>query len=262
MSATGSWASPTNSVEQDGESYSDYQSEKQSQFGDSASMNGNENEQNLTPNFAFFDDGPQENVKPYQEQLHFGAPSGRLGDWELVLAESATEPPPQEWPDFFAPSIGDDEFVKSISPQQQYNNPFLQGADDLFAVPPTFTAEFSSPETEIAPTFRAQNFKEETVAVAVAPTFRAETVPFCPANNLNFEAWGSTETVVANSTKESNLFSFNPAGEDDPFAVSWRSSEKGNDRSFDGKTMNEESLLEQQKLWKEQQNKIIAKHLA
>ncbi|CAK9309571.1 unnamed protein product [Citrullus colocynthis] len=225
MSATGSWTSPANSVEQDGEGYSDYQSEKQSRLGDFA------NESNLSPNFGFF----EENGTPFQEESQFGAASSmRFGDWELVLAESSTGSP-QEWPDFFAPSIGDDLFVKSLSPQDHYNNPFLQDSDDLFPVPPTFKAE-----TEIAPTFRAQNPKE---TVSVAPTFRAETA-ILSSNNQN------------SSMLNGRGFGFDDLGvENDPFAGPWGSNLNGNDANFD-----QESLMQQQKLWKEQQNKIIAKH--
>ncbi|KAA0061650.1 clathrin coat assembly protein AP180 [Cucumis melo var. makuwa] len=208
MSATGSWTSPANSVEQDGEGYSDYQSEKQSRLGDFA------NESNLSPNFAFF----EENGMPFEEESQFGvAPSLRFGDWELVLAESATASP-KEWPDFFSPSIGDDLFAKPFSPQHHYKNPFLQDSDDLFTAPPTFKAE-----KEMGPTFRAEN--------SVAPTFRAETATLSSQN----ENRGFDELGFGN----------------DPFAGPLN----GNDQSFD-----EESLLQQQKLWKEQQNKIIAKH--
>ncbi|KAG6572416.1 Clathrin coat assembly protein, partial [Cucurbita argyrosperma subsp. argyrosperma] len=237
MSATGSWTSPANSVEQDGEGYSDYQSEKQSRLGDFA------NESNLSPNFAFFED----DETPFQEETELGAARGlRCGDWELVLAESATDTA-EEWPDFFAPSIGDDPFEKPFtSPQHQYNNPFLQDSNESFAVPPTFKAE-----TEIAPTFRAENVKE---AVVVAPTFRVETPAFSSQNQNGsmFDDWGP----IPNGSGSG--FEFDLGAENDPFAEAWDSNLNGNEPSLN--VMDQESLLQQQKLWKEQQNKIIAKH--
>ncbi|XP_023531390.1 clathrin coat assembly protein AP180-like [Cucurbita pepo subsp. pepo] len=208
MSAAGSWPSPANSVEHDGECFSDYQ---QSQLGDFS------NESILSPNFAFF----EENQKGFQAEEH----QFRVGDWEIVLAESATESP-QNWPDFFSPSVGDNMFVKPLAPQQQHhnNNPFLQDSSDLFTVAPTFKAE-----TEMTQTFGAHNLNE---AATMAPTFRAETATFLIGVDMGIE--------------------------NDPFAVPWGSELSGNDRSFEG--MNHDSLLQQQKLWKEHQNKIIAKH--
>ncbi|KAM1059470.1 hypothetical protein ACFX13_024794 [Malus domestica] len=118
---------------------------------------------------------------------------------------------------------------------------------------PTFCA-VTHYNKSVAPTFRAENRND----ITVTPTFRAE--------NRN-------DTIVAPTfcTNDANEFLAAPTfrarsengwgtTENDPFATF--SNVRSSSEPICNGLMNHESLLHQQRLWLEQQNKIIAKHMS
>lgn len=163
---------------------------------------------------------------------------------------------------------------------------------------PTFSAQNSN-ERAVAPTFRATNPKETEIAPAFSaqsPKGSSRSPTFCAQNTDK----SITPTFLAEFPKKSTMSptfrtlapsngsvapSFS-AGEPNEFTFSMRSSDNETPRVFGSPfaienddpfgpfsnvtstsepvcngAMNEETMLHQQRLWLEQQNKIIAKHL-
>lgn len=183
--------------------------------------------------------------------------------WEVVLFETAAQQVQSSTSlaNGFEHLVENDLIINQASlPQHQYN-PFLQDeipttvenstneaviftVDPMFSVNPTFdtaTAPIfcTQVETVVAPTLFPQDSNENTVA----PTFCAE----------NFSDTTAAPTFSANSPNETV-----PAGpnEVDPFVI-WPG-ELANEH-VSNVSMNQQSLLHQQQLWLEQQNKIMAK---
>ncbi|XP_041003047.1 clathrin coat assembly protein AP180-like [Juglans microcarpa x Juglans regia] len=191
-----------------------------------------------------------------------------INGWELVLFESdQTQHEMQPFTNLangFEPLVvkEDSLFLASL-PQHQYN-PFLEeaaaiaisaaptsdepaffAANDSFSVAPTFYAAWPTfcmqIETLAAPIFSAQNFDNTTT---VAPTFRVQNSD-------------ETEEAPAFYTKNPNETTAVIPNEKDPFetctaAMAYTHVSNG--------SMNQQSLLhDQQQLWLENQNKIIAK---
>lgn len=124
---------------------------------------------------------------------------------------------------------------------------------------PTFCAR-STNEPTTAPTFCAQSPKELAVATFCAqnsnesgttPTFRAvarDNKSVAP----RFHADEAKEFAAAPT--------FSVQSENDPFAV--LPDVTSTSDPMCNESMNQDSLLHQQRLWLEQQNKIIAKHMS
>jgi hypothetical protein len=225
---------------------------------------------------SFDDDWAQNEVKQEIEQQQLGNETsetsgleildGSTNGWELVLFESAAQQvqPSTSLANGFESSVVNDLFTQASLPQHQYN-PFLHDViptpiattsndppilpvDHMFSVTPTFhvpAAPTFSAQVETvaaAPTFCSQNLDEKIVA----PTFCAE----------NFSETTTGPTFCAKNPNETIATVGN---EEDPFAT-WHG-EMANEHISNG-SMNQQSLLHQQQLWLEQQNKIIAKHIS
>ncbi|KAF5481001.1 hypothetical protein F2P56_001697 [Juglans regia] len=219
------------------------------------------------------DDWPKHEEKKEEEEEQLGHETSETsglelacpinGNWEFVLFESdQTQHEMQPFKNLaneFEPLVvkEDSLFLASL-PQHQYN-PFLEEAaaitisaaptsdepaffaanDSLYAAWPTFSMQID--QTLAAPTFSAQNFDNTTT---VAPTFRVQ--------NSN-----ETEEAPTFYTKNPNETTAVIPNEKDPFetctaAMAYTHVSNG--------SMNQQSLLhDQQQLWLENQNKIIAK---
>ncbi|KAG6717604.1 hypothetical protein I3842_04G109300 [Carya illinoinensis] len=202
-------------------------------------------------------------------------PDRQSKGWELVLFESATqhEQPSTNLANGFEPSVVKDMFSQASHPQHQYN-PFLQDevevpailanapasatnepavflADNTFSLAPTFHA--AGPtfcvqiETEAAPTFCAKDFEETTT---VAPTFR---VPNSTQTSTEAPTHVSANNYVQMLAADPN--------KSDPFE-SYCPVAMGAIQNIPNGSMNEESLLHEQRMWLEHQNKIIAKRMS
>ncbi|KAG7983358.1 hypothetical protein I3843_04G102200 [Carya illinoinensis] len=202
-------------------------------------------------------------------------PDRQSKGWELVLFESATqhEQPSTNLANGFEPSVVKDMFSQASHPQHQYN-PFLQDevevpailanapasatnepavflADNTFSLAPTLHA--AGPtfcvqiETEAAPTFCAKDFEETTT---VAPTFR---VPNSTQTSTEAPTHVSANNYVQMLAADPN--------KSDPFE-SYCPVAMGAIQHIPNGSMNEESLLHEQRMWLEHQNKIIAKRMS
>ncbi|KAM1767749.1 hypothetical protein ACFX12_045805 [Malus domestica] len=135
---------------------------------------------------------------------------------------------------------------------------------------PTFCAR-STNEATTAPTFFAQSPKELAVATfcaqnsnesGMAPTFRAvardnkSVAPRFHADEAN--EFSAAPTFSAQSESDTQEGWGNV--ENDPFAV--LPNVTSSSEPMCNESMNQDSLLHQQRLWLEQQNKIIAKHMS
>ncbi|XP_008230050.1 PREDICTED: clathrin coat assembly protein AP180 [Prunus mume] len=122
---------------------------------------------------------------------------------------------------------------------------FTAVAHDNESVVPTYGVHNRS-DTAMAPTFGAHNRSD----TAMAPTFQAdEPNEFTAAPT--FFARSSMKTRGAFPNVENN----------DPFATFFSKVTTPSEPTCNG-LVNQESLLHQQRLWLEQQNKIIAKHMS
>ncbi|KAK2979046.1 hypothetical protein RJ640_013680 [Escallonia rubra] len=178
---------------------------------------------------------PQQEQKVQNTDLADGSRDG----WELVLAETATQ----------IPTVSNtlDAYNQSTLPPHHYN-PFLQEPTEVTATPTVggsadtsagFEAVFpaadglpSAPTFHAAPTFSAQNSDGAKMQLQAAPTFCAQSSD------------GAKMQLQTN---------------DDPFGTF--SSALGGGEVSRGSTA-QQNLLYEQQLWLQQQNKIIAKHMA
>ncbi|RDX85690.1 Clathrin coat assembly protein, partial [Mucuna pruriens] len=278
MSATDAALSPTRSLEQDMHSEQSDQDEKDSQYDDCVSANGSGSTQSLpidqtsrsSLDVVSFDEWQQE-VQQNQTN-EWEQPNTKAGSkdcWELVLAKAVTAP--------FETSHklvnGFDSFDQASVPQHNYN-PFLDDTQtiaplattsdsfiDVFDEAPTFKATTQTfyAQDPTVPTFSDQNsssianldlifgdmYPNETALME--PTFRAqEHKLYASTMPPTFSAKDCNETTLATATK------------DDPFGP-WPS-ENTNEQMLNV-SIQEDTLLRQQQLWLEQQQKIISKYL-
>ncbi|KAL5797961.1 hypothetical protein ACOSQ2_002781 [Xanthoceras sorbifolium] len=211
----------------------------------------------LTLDILFFENWPQENIEQGQEQnpveqtlaaLELNPEDGY--DWEIELAESATQPDSEN-----LANVPFGSFQESGT-QQQYN-PFLQeetniassstnasseqGAfpvTDMFYVAPTFQATAAFQAT---PTFSAQNSDQ----AAVAPTFTIQNF-----DKTSMFPTFSTQDSGQNATAfQDDLFGSFPAVMDNKHIRS-------------NGSVDQQNVLQEQQLWLQNQNKIISKHIA
>ncbi|XP_022877269.1 clathrin coat assembly protein AP180 isoform X1 [Olea europaea var. sylvestris] len=155
--------------------------------------------------------------------------------WELVQFTETTEPqaiqPLQNNNSLSATSL-DSLYNQSTLPSNHYN-PFLQ---DVFEFPVAATMpEVAIPTTATIPEVGATNMQ---VAAQIANIF------------------SSAPTFSAQNPNE---VSFAAQIENDPFAP-YSSTTFSNDQMFNS-TMSQQNLLQEQQLWLQNQNKIIAKHM-
>ncbi|KAL5076211.1 hypothetical protein RYX36_015195 [Vicia faba] len=216
------------------------------------------------PFLNFFDQplvpAPQQKYNPFLDDIGTIAP----------LAATTTN---SDFDDVFDVSLA--PTFKAATTSQNFNaaDPFASSLDLIFGdinpndttVAPTFRAQ-SSLEMIVAPTFEARDsFKNASTPTSnvdymeESPIYSVENpntciVPFDSCNSFNnstvaptFSANGGNETTLATEV------------EDDPFGP-WPSTAMTNDQTSNVSSMQDQTLLRLQRLWLEQQNKIIARH--
>lgn len=189
--------------------------------------------------------------------------------WELVLADTATQTPQQQ-PDFIS-SVYNLYNQPATSSTSTYN-PFLEEPGELAIVPVVAPTAASSSPGNFEPGFQTNDAFSAMPTFQATPTYVAPTFKAAPANGAptfqanptngaptfqaaprhgapTFQAaptYGLPTFQAATST-----YSTQNSNENDPFS----------DQMFNG-SISQQNLLNEQQLWLQQQNEIMAKHMA
>lgn len=270
MSLTDPGTSPSTLIEQVG--YSEEQFEKRSpcledflstnyDSGSNCSLPLEQGKNSSSDLVGLDDDRPQDEGKQQQERqpehetsetISCLESAGPRDGWELVLIESANEhvQPSKNLANGFESSVLKDLF-KQTPPAQHLYNPFLQ--DILEA------------RTNATTINEPSGVPEEDGMSSVPPVFQAERPTFCtqmeailaepPNCAQTFDETTAVPTFCAKSTNETIAVITNG---NDPFATCPGAVDN---RSMSNGSMNQSSLLREQQLWLEHQNKIIAKRM-
>ncbi|KAK2648983.1 hypothetical protein Ddye_016472 [Dipteronia dyeriana] len=196
----------------------------------------------MTLDLLFFENWSPENTRQQQGQEQNPVEQNLAAldlnpeasfDWETELAESTTLPVSEN---LAIVPFGQNSFDQNSAPQNQYN-PFLleeTGASSMTTTISSEQGQFPVTDTfNAAPTFSSQNSDQSLMA----PTFLA--TPTFSTQNSGQNATGSQD----------DLFGSFPGLMD-------------NKHVHSNGTVDQQIVLQEQQLWLQNQNKIIAKHIA
>ncbi|CAM8955824.1 unnamed protein product [Rhodiola kirilowii] len=173
--------------------------------------------------------------------LNLNSTESSKDGWELALLETAKQPIETA----NAPPFLDSLFDQASVPEP-YNNPFLQDADESsFPIDPSTTnALMLFPNTD-STSPSAQN--------SMSLFLGSDMFPLTPTfQNTPAPTFRATDTASGHDQDD-------PFGYNDPFGDGFTAGAAvTNDQLV---VVNPENVLQQQKLWLEHQNKIIAKHV-
>uniref|UniRef100_A0A5B7BXR3 ENTH domain-containing protein n=1 Tax=Davidia involucrata TaxID=16924 RepID=A0A5B7BXR3_DAVIN len=232
-------ASPSISIDLEAYSYSD-PLEKQLQRDDAFSVNETGSAKSLPVTNSMvdlisLDEWSQEEQE--QETLESSSATG----WELVLAETATQkqPPPEQPVESGSADSSRDGWEIVLAETATQSTQIIPNQANGFSAlpPPHHYNPFLQDITELTASASA-SASADLFSSAAAPTFQA-TPTFCAQNP------DDTRVALQN--------------ENDPFATF--STAVVTEQMFDG-SVNQQNLLQEQQLWLQHQNKIIAKHMA
>lgn len=194
--------------------------------------------------------------QPVQEDKKEEAELSSAMGWELVLAETASQWTQQ------TPSASNTFDASSLD--SLYNQPpnnFDASLLDSLYNQPSNNFGASSPDNVYnhspVSLHHYNPFLQETTEIPAMPTTTTTSTYFEVAFPANTDMFSSAPTFQATptfSTQNPND-TFGSQNENDPFGAF------GSEQLLNG-SMNQQNLLQEQQLWLQQQNKIIAKHMS